>query len=79
MLNKELSNETNQIKIFTLNFSKYANIDFLVYDVYSNPVENRIIHFYLFYPEINGYQEIFNLITDKSGKAVAHLKPYDSW
>ena len=79
MLNQQMSNQTMQIKIRTLNYSYASVIDFYVTDAYGNAVGDRIIHFYKYYPESNQYEEIFNLITDTQGHATAKLRAYDTW
>lgn len=79
MLEHDVSTSLEQYKIRLLNASLASVIDFYVYDVYGNPIENRIIHFYKYYPETNEYEELFNLITDAQGHATAKVRAYDTW
>lgn len=81
ILNKGFDNatETEQVRIYLLNVSLSSTIDFFVKDVFGESKENRIIKFFKYFPEINDYEELFNLITDQEGHAVGFLKAYDAW
>jgi hypothetical protein len=68
-----------QMHIYLLNSSVMSNVDIYTKDCLENVQAGRIVKFFKYYPALNDFIELFNVMTDNNGHAVVQVKAYDEW